>query len=69
MTGIHISNLEKGKVNASPELVSRIAATLESNTDELLHLADLVDPDVIDVIQKNPIAIPNFLRSSKDLIT
>ncbi len=68
VTGMHISNLEKGKVNASPELVSRIAATLEANTDELLHLANLVDPEVVDVIQKNPIAVPNFLRSAKDLL-
>ena len=67
VTGMHISNLEKGKVNASPELVSKIAATLEANTDELLHLADRVDPLVVDVIQKNPIAVPSFLRSAKDL--
>ena len=67
VTGMHISNLEKGKVNASPELVSRIAATLESDTDELLHLAGLVDPVVIDVIQKNPIVIPYFLMSAKNL--
>lgn len=67
VTGMHISNLEKGKVNASPGLVSKIAAILEANTDELLHLADLVDPKVVDVIQKNPIAVPNFLRSAKDL--
>ena len=67
VTGMHISNLEKGKVNASPELVSKIATTLEANMDELLHLANRVDPEVVDVIQKNPIAIPNFLRSAKDL--
>jgi transcriptional regulator with XRE-family HTH domain len=67
VTGMHISNLEKGKVNASPELVRKIAATLEANTDELLHLADRIDPEVVDVIQKNPMAIPSFLRSAKDL--
>ena len=67
VTGMHISNLEKGKVNASPELVSKIASALDANTDELLHLADRVDPAVVDVIQKNPMAVPSFLRSAKDL--
>jgi transcriptional regulator with XRE-family HTH domain len=67
VTGMHISNLEKGKVNASPELVSKIAATLEANTDELLHLANRIDPEVVKVIQKNPMAVPSFLRSAKNL--
>ena len=67
VTGMHISNLEKGKTNASPELVRKIAVVLEANADELLHLADRVDPEVVDVIQKNPMAVPNFLRSAKDL--
>ena len=40
---------------------------LEANVDELLHLADRVDPEVVDVIQKNPSAVPSFLRSAKDL--
>ena len=67
VTGMHISNIEKGKANASPELVTKIADALEANPDELLHLADRVDPEVVDVIQKNPMAVPSFLRSAKDL--
>ena len=67
VTGMHISNLEKGKVNASPELVTKIAVALDANPDELLHLADRVDPEVVDVIQKYPMAVPSFLRSAKDL--
>ena len=67
VSGMHISNIEKGKVNASPELVSKIAHVLEANSDELLHLADRVDPEVVDVIQKNPLAVPSFLRAAKDL--
>ena len=51
VSGMHISNLEKGKVNASPELITKIADALETNVDELLHLADRVDPEVVDVIQ------------------
>jgi transcriptional regulator with XRE-family HTH domain len=67
VSAMHISNIEKGKVNASPELVRKIAETLGVNADELLHLADKVDPEVVDVIQKNPQAVPSFLRSAKDL--
>ncbi len=67
VSGMHISNIEKGKVNASPELVAKIAEVLEANADELLHLADRVDPEVVDVIQKNPLAVPSFLRAAKDL--
>jgi transcriptional regulator with XRE-family HTH domain len=67
VSGMHISNLEKGKGNASPELVSKIAVALEANADELLHLADRVDPEVVNVIQKNPLAVPSFLRSAKNL--
>jgi transcriptional regulator with XRE-family HTH domain len=67
VSGMHISNIEKGKMNPSPELVTKIAAALDGNLDELLHLADRVDPEVVDVIQKNPQAVPSFLRSAKDL--
>ena len=67
VSGMHISNLEKGKVNTSPELITKIAEALETNVDELLHLADRVDPEVVDVIQSNPQAVPSFLRSAKNL--
>ena len=69
VTGMHISNLEKGKINASPELIIKIAHELDAVADELLHLADRVDPEVVDVIQSNPQAVPSFLRAAKDLST
>ena len=67
VSAMHISNLEKGKINASPELLVKIANELDADADELLHLADRVDPEVIDVIQSNHQAVPSFLRSAKDL--
>ena len=67
VTPMHISNIEKGHTNGSSELIAKIATALETNVDELLHLADRVDPEAIDVIQKNPQAVPSFLRSAKDL--
>ena len=46
---------------------SDAAEALEANADELLYLADQVSPEVVDVIHQNPLAIPNFLRSAKNL--
>ena len=67
VTGMHISNLEKAKSAPSAELVLKLADALEANADELLYLADQVSPEVVDVIHQNPLAIPNFLRSAKNL--
>ena len=67
VTGMHISNLEKGKSAPSAELVLKLAEALEANADELLYLVDQVSPEVVDVIHQNPLAIPNFLRSAKNL--
>ena len=67
VTGMHISNLEKGKSSPSPELVVKLAKALEANVDELMFLANQVSPEVIGVIHQNPMTIPNFLRSAKNL--
>ena len=67
VTGMHISNMEKGKSMPSPELTRKIATVLNTNVDELLKLANQVDPEVIDVIQSNHQAIPSLLRSAKNL--
>lgn len=67
VTGMHISNIEKGKSMPSAELVQKLAEALDANVDELLFLADQVDPEVVEVIHKNPYAIPTFLRSAKNL--
>ena len=67
ISAMHISNLEKERVMPSPELVTKIAVTLEADVDELLHLAGLVDPQVVDVIQDNPYQAPSLLRSAKNL--
>ena len=67
VTGMHISNLEKGKSAPSAELVLKLAEALQANADELLYLADQVSPEVVDVIHQNPLAVPNFLRSAKNL--
>ena len=67
VSAMHISNLEKGKSMPSPELVEKIAQVLEGDLDELLHLADQLDPAVVNVIQSNPYTVPSLLRSAKSL--
>jgi transcriptional regulator with XRE-family HTH domain len=64
---MHISNIEKGFMKGSSELIAKIARALETDVDRLLHIADRVDPEVVEVIQKNPQTVPSFLRSAKDL--
>ena len=67
ISAMHISNIEKGKSSASPELISKIAKALGANVDELMSLADQVDPEVVDVINASHDVIPSFLRSAKNL--
>jgi len=67
VTPMHISNIEKGFTTGSSGLIAKIARALETDVDSLLHMADRVDPEVVEVIQQNPQAVPSFLRSAKDL--
>ena len=67
ISAMHISNLEKGKSMPSSDLVEKIAAELQGDLDELLHLADQLDPAVENVIQSNPYTVPSLLRSAKNL--
>ena len=67
VTPMHISNIEKGFTNGSSALIAKIAKALDADVDRLLHMADRVDPEVVEVIQQNPMAVPNFLRLAKDL--
>ena len=67
VTGMHISNMEKGKSLPSPALIVILAKALETDVDEMSHKANQVAPEVTEVIQNQPRAVPNFLRSAKDL--
>lgn len=67
VTGMHISNMERGKSLPSPALIVKLAEALETDVDEMSHRANQVAPEVTKVIQDQPKAVPNFLRSAKDL--
>ena len=67
VTGMHISNMEKGKSLPSPALLAKLAVALGTDVDEMSHQANQIAPEVVGVIQGQPKAVPNFLRSAKDL--
>jgi len=66
-TGMHISNMEKGKAMPSGEMLKKLAGALKADIDELSALADQIDPEVSQLIKDKHTAIPSFLRSAKDL--
>ena len=51
VTGMHISNLEKGKSMPSPDLIVRLAEALDADVDEFSYRADHVAPEIVGVIQ------------------
>ena len=67
VTGMHISNMEKGKSLPSPALIVKLAEALGTDVDEMSHQANQIAPEIVGVIQNQPKAVPNFLRSAKDL--
>lgn len=67
VTGMHISNMEKGKSLPSPALIVKLAEALDTDVDEMSHRADHIAPEVVGVIQNQPKSVPSFLRSAKDL--
>jgi len=67
VTGVHISAIEKDKATPSPELLRKIAVTLDADVDMLMNRAKQIDPEVIKVIRKNPYAVHDFLRTAKKL--
>ena len=67
VTGMHISNMEKGKSLPSSGLIVKLAEALCTDVDEMSHQANQIAPEIVGVIQNQPKAVPNFLRSAKDL--
>ena len=66
-TGMHISNMEKGKAMPSGAMLRKLADALSADIDELSSLTDQIDPEISQLIKNKHKAIPSFLRSAKDL--
>ena len=67
VSNVNILYIEKGKINTSLPILKGIAKALNYNIDKLLALADMIDDDIRNIINKRPISITNFLRAAKNL--
>jgi len=63
-----LSKVEKGEFSPpAPERIKRMAELLEVDADELLALANKVDPDLSEIIKDQPKAMADFLRTARDI--
>ena len=67
VSNVNILYIEKGKINTSLPVLKGIAKALNYNIDKLLALADMIDDDVRNIINRRPVVITNFLRLAKNL--
>jgi len=67
VSNVNILYIEKGKINTSLPILKGIAKALNYNIDKLLALADMIDDDIRNIINKRPVVITNFLRLAKNL--
>ena len=64
---VNIAHIENGRVTTSEEVITEIAKALGYDVDKLLAAADSVNEDIKKIIKKLPTAVPEFLRTAKNL--
>ena len=64
---VNIAHIEKGRVETSEKVIKEIAKALDYDVDELLAKANSINEDVKNIIKKLPNAVPDFLRTAKNL--
>lgn len=63
-----LSKVETGEFDPpAPERIKKMAELLEVDADELLALANKLDPDLKEIIQDQPKAMADFLRTARDM--
>ncbi len=64
----YLSRMEKGEVPPPrEEIILRLAQVLGADPDSLLEPADMIPPDVREIIRDRYQEIPLFLRTARDL--
>jgi len=64
----YLSKVEKGEfAPPAPERIKKMAELLEINADELLALANKLDPDLSEIIRDQPKAMADFLRTAREM--
>ena len=64
---VNIAHIENGRVVTSEEIIKQLAKALDYDVDKLLAAADSVNEDIKKIIKKMPTAVPDFLRTAKNL--
>ena len=64
---VNIAHIENGRIETSAKVIKEIAKALDYDVDELLARADNINEDVKNIIKKLPNAVPDFLRTAKNL--
>ena len=64
---VNISHIENGRVETSEKVIKELAKALDYDVDKLLATADSINDDVKNIIKKLPNAVPEFLRTAKNL--
>ena len=64
---VNIAHIENGRIATSEEVIKELAKALEYDVDKLLAAADSVNGDIKNIIKKLPTAVPEFLRTAKNL--
>ena len=58
---------ENGKISTSKKVLKQIAEELDYDVVKLLAAGDAVGDDIEKIITKTPTAVPEFLRTAKNL--
>ena len=64
---VNIAHIENGRVETSDKVIKELAKALDYDVDKLLATADSINQDVKNIIKKLPNAVPEFLRTAKNL--
>ena len=64
---VNISHIENGRVTTSRKVIQQLAKALDYDLDKLLAEGDIVGEDIEKIIKNTPTAVPEFLRTAKDL--
>ena len=62
---VNISYIENGRIETSKSVLREISKALNYDLDKLLALANTVDDDITNIINKRPTVVPDFLRTTK----
>ena len=64
---VNIAHIENGRVETSDKVIKELAKALDYDVDKLLAAADAIGEDVEKIVRKIPSAVPEFLRTAKNL--